>query len=93
MFKHLVHKEALMSSTALTGDNLKRYRKQLSVTQSELAIELGYRYASAVCRLEKHAVLTRVQFANAVAAIERVAERKANRIDPLAILQAEEQAS
>ena len=76
-----------MNTDELSGPTLKRYRKQRGVTQQELADEMGRRFASYVCRVEARETLTRVEFADAVAAIERVAERKLTAVDPMKVLQ------
>jgi transcriptional regulator with XRE-family HTH domain len=71
----------------IDGAKLKQYRTQMGVSQADLASELGKAAASHVCRLEQRD-LSRVEFADAVAAIERISERRRTSVDPVAILSA-----
>ncbi len=75
-----------MTSSNLSGPTLKAYRTQRGVSQQDLAEELGYKFASHVSRLERKPEVSRVIFAETVAAIERVAERKRTNVDPLHVL-------
>lgn len=58
------------------GTKLRDYRKQRTVSSTELAVELGKAHTSHVTRLESRDLTPR-EFAEAVAAIERIVERRA----------------
>lgn len=62
----------------VSGAKLKEYRKQRKVSSTELAAELKKGHTSYVTRLEGRN-LTPLEFAEAVAAIERLVERRAKR--------------
>ena len=57
------------------GCRLREYRKQRRVSSTELAAELGKAHTSHVTRLENRD-LTPLEFAESVAAIERLVERR-----------------
>jgi len=58
------------------GSKLREYRRQRQVSSTELAVELGKAHTSHVTRLESRNLTPR-EFAEAVAAIERIVERHA----------------
>lgn len=60
----------------VSGSRLKDYRKQRRVSSTELAVELGKAHTSHVTRLESRHLTPR-EFAESVAAIERIMERRA----------------
>lgn len=55
---------------------MRDYRKQRKVSSTELSVELGKAYTSHVTRLEGRDLTPR-EFAESVAAIERIVERRA----------------
>ena len=60
----------------VSGNKLRDYRKQRKVSSTELAVELGKAHTSHVTRLEGRDLSPR-EFAESVAAIERIIERRA----------------
>jgi len=60
----------------VSGNKLRDYRKQRKVSSTELAVELGKAHTSHVTRLEGRDLSPR-EFAESVAAIERIVERRA----------------
>lgn len=60
----------------ISGSKLKEYRTQRKVSSTELAVELGKAHTSHVTRLESRDLTPR-EFAESVAAIERLLERRA----------------
>ena len=65
----------------IQGSRLREYRKARKVGQEELAVELGRRFASTVCRMERRE-LTDLEFAEAIAAIERIGDRRQRAASP-----------
>ncbi len=65
---------------------VRQRRRAVEVSQQELAEELGFKHASAVCRMEQDAGLSAEDFAGAIAAIERIVERR-GQTDPLTALE------
>lgn len=65
----------------VAGTKLKQYRNARKVGQTELAVELKKANASYVCRMERRE-LTNLQFAEAVAAIERIFDRRMSAANP-----------
>ena len=69
------------------GNALKDYRKRAGISQQELAVEMGFAYASHISRYESGEMkLSRSRFAEAIAAIERIVERR-GQSDPLSALE------
>jgi len=64
------------------GTKLKEYRRQRKVGQTELSVELGKSAAYHVCRLERRDLSDR-EFAEAIAAIERITERRTKAETPV----------
>lgn len=62
----------------VSGSRLREYRRQRRVSSTELAVELGKAHTSHVTRLEGRDLTPR-EFAESVAAIERLVERRAQR--------------
>ena len=58
----------------VSGSKLRDYRKQRRVSSTEVAVELGKAHTSHVTRLEGRNLSPR-EFAESVAAIERIVER------------------
>ena len=61
---------------------LRAYRRARGIRQAELAHELGFANASGIWRRERppwhpeHVPMSRLDFAEAIAAIERIVERR-----------------
>ena len=69
------------------GERLRDYRRKRGVTQDALATELGFAHASQVSRYETGGRrLTPRKLAEALAAIERIVERR-GKTDPLSALE------
>ena len=66
----------------VSGTKLKDYRKQRRVSQQELAEQLGRGFARHVSRLEKRE-LKDVEYAEAIAAIERILARRQSAATPV----------
>lgn len=70
------------------GKVLQRYRKTLSVSQTELAKSLGYSAASHISRREAGEILmTRAELAEAIFAMERIVEERIAAVDPVEALE------
>lgn len=70
------------------GSSLRHYRKERKVTQQELAEELGRPDKSYICRLERRD-LTPAQYATAIAAVEKIVERRQKQATPVEVALAE----
>ena len=55
---------------------LRQYRRSHEVTEQQLAEELGYAHASAICRLEQKRELKPEIFGEAMAAIDVIVKRR-----------------
>lgn len=68
----------------VNGSSIRQYRRSRRVGQVELAAELGHDHASYVSRLERRRV-TSLEYAEAVAAVERVVARRDDAATPIDI--------